>query len=319
MIRAFRTVRPVQNSLRIQTPIRSIRPPVLISQRFYTNNNNNPGNNKNPKTSQSSGTNKDTKSSPFELDPKQQNSDKSKQKAFKWLIILGTLAFASSYLSKNFGQRQTEKNMPKESLQTIVENNDKKKKISVIFVLGGPGAGKGTQCANLVKDYNFVHLSAGDLLRAEQNREGSQYGQLIADYIKAGKIVPQEVTIGLLDREIQENAANGKTKFLIDGFPRKMDQAITFEEKVAVSDFTLFFQCPEEVMLKRLLNRGKTSGRADDNTESIKKRFRVFVETSMPVVEHFEQQGKVVKLQCDQSPEDVYETVKQAMKDRGII
>lgn len=61
--------------------------------------------------------------------------------------------------------------------------------VSVIFVLGGPGAGKGTQCANLVKDYGFVHLSAGDLLREEQNREGSKFGDLIKNYIREGKIV----------------------------------------------------------------------------------------------------------------------------------
>ena len=72
------------------------------------------------------------------------------------------------------------------------------KKVVVVFVLGGPGAGKGTHCAHLVEDYGFVHLSAGDLLRAEQARPGSQYGQMIADYIKDGKIVPMEVTISLL-------------------------------------------------------------------------------------------------------------------------
>jgi UMP-CMP kinase len=71
-------------------------------------------------------------------------------------------------------------------------------------VLGGPGAGKGTQCAKLVAEKDFVHLSAGDLLRAEQNREGSKVGQMIKDYIKEGKIVPSEVTIGLLRSAMQE-------------------------------------------------------------------------------------------------------------------
>lgn len=105
--------------------------------------------------------------------------------------------------------------------------------VSVIFVLGGPGAGKGTQCAKLVEDYQFVHLSAGDLLRAEQARPGSQYGQLIADYIKSGQIVPQEITIALLQNAIKESLKENKHKFLIDGFPRKMDQALKFEEDVS--------------------------------------------------------------------------------------
>lgn len=151
----------------------------------------------------------------------------------------------------------------------------------VVFVLGGPGAGKGTQCANLVRDYGFEHLSAGDLLRAEQDRKGSQFGDMIKEYIKDGKIVPMEVTIQLLENAMTSAIdKDGNRKFLIDGFPRKMDQATAFEEKVVESQFTLFFDCPENVMQERLLNRGKTSGRADDNEDSIKKRFKTFVETS---------------------------------------
>jgi len=95
-----------------------------------------------------------------------------------------------------------------------------------------------------------------------------------------------------------------------------MDQAIKFEEAVCPSKFTLFFDCPEEVMQERLLNRGKTSGRADDNAESIKKRFRTFVETSMPVVDYFEKEGKVVKVPATGSPEEVYALVKERMAQR---
>lgn len=190
--------------------------------------------------------------------------------------------------------------------------------ISVIFVLGGPGAGKGTQCAKLVNEKEFIHLSAGDLLRAEQNRKGSKYGELIASYIKEGLIVPQEVTVALLQQAINENYKKGSNRFLVDGFPRKMDQALTFEQQIVPSSFTLFFECPENVMLQRLLERGKTSGRTDDNIESIKKRFRTFIETSLPVVEYFEKQNKVVKVRCDQSVDEVYHKVVQALKEKGL-
>lgn len=159
-------------------------------------------------------------------------------------------------------------------------------KVVVVFVLGGPGADKGTHCAHLVRDYGFVHLSAGDLLRAEQARPGSQYGQMIAEYIKEGKIVPMEVTISLLRNAIQsaieehdqstsEGWGNGKGRFLIDGFPRKLDQSYKFEESVCPAQLVLFLECSEEIMLKRLLQRGETSGRTDDNIDSIKKRFRM--------------------------------------------
>ncbi|ORY82498.1 adenylate kinase-domain-containing protein [Protomyces lactucae-debilis] len=188
----------------------------------------------------------------------------------------------------------------------------------VVFVLGGPGVGKGTQCGLLVKERGFVHLSAGDLLRAEQKREGSEYGAMIKQYITDGQIVPMEVTVALLENAMHDAIAQeGKRKFLIDGFPRKMDQAVKFEETVCPSRFTIFFDCSEETMMKRLLKRGETSGRDDDNIESIRKRFRTFVETSMPVVEYFEKQGKVCRIQCEDTVEQVSKQVQAAVDSRA--
>lgn len=188
----------------------------------------------------------------------------------------------------------------------------------MIFVLGGPGAGKGTQCSRLVDRYGFTHLSAGDLLRAEQDRPGSQYGQLIKDYIKEGKIVPMEVTIALLENAMKAtlDADSTKTRFLVDGFPRQLDQALKFEESVCAARFVLFYDCPENVMESRLLERGKTSGRADDNEESIRKRFRTFIETSMPVVEYFEKQDRVVKIDATPEPEEVEAKTREALRAR---
>jgi UMP-CMP kinase len=198
------------------------------------------------------------------------------------------------------------------------------KDATVVFVLGGPGAGKGTQCANLVRDYGFTHLSAGDLLRAEQDRPGSQFGNLIKDCIRNGEIVPMEVTVQLLENAMTEvirpsspsTAGKSAKKFLIDGFPRKMDQAIKFEETVCPAKFVLFYDCPEEEMQKRLLERGKTSGRADDNSESIKKRFRTFIETSMPVVDYYEKEGRVVKIDATPAPAKVYEETRKMLAQR---
>lgn len=232
----------------------------------------------------------------------------------KILLAVGALAIGSTFLSMNYN-----KESPKSAIDTPISGPAfGKGKISVIFVLGGPGSGKGTQCAKLVKDHGFIHLSAGDLLRAEQQRKGSKHGELIDKCIREGTIVPQEVTLALLEQAIKENYAKGSTKYLIDGFPRKMDQALSFEEDIAESSFTLFFECPELVMLERLLERGKTSGRTDDNIESIKKRFTTFLQTSMPVVDHFDKQGKVVKLNCNQPVDEVYKQVKDALKSRNI-
>lgn len=187
--------------------------------------------------------------------------------------------------------------------------------VCVVFILGGPGSGKGTQSAHLVEDYGFTHLSAGDLLREEQDREGSEYGQMIKDYIKDGKIVPMEVTVKLLENAMTSKMDPKKHsgRFLVDGFPRKMDQAVAFEESVCPSRCTIFLDCPEEEMRKRLLNRGKTSGRSDDNEESIVKRFRTFVETSMPVVDHFQELGKVLNVSAIGEEVEVYGRVVEGL------
>jgi len=198
------------------------------------------------------------------------------------------------------------------------------KKITVIFVLGGPGAGKGTQCASLVQDFDFCHLSAGDLLRTEQRREGSQYGELIQNCIREGIIVPMEVTIKLLENAMHARLeekistagwAEGQGLFLIDGFPRKMDQALKFEEDVCVSSLTLFFTTTEEVMANRLLERGKTSGREDDNIESIKKRFQTYKNDTMPVIQHYNELNKVTEIDSSPSVDVVYATARKVINE----
>ncbi|GMP44148.1 hypothetical protein CsSME_00013211 [Camellia sinensis var. sinensis] len=119
-----------------------------------------------------------------------------------------------------------------------------KKMLTVVFVLGGPGSGKGTQCANIVEHFGYTHLSAGDLLRAEI-KSGSENGTMIQNMIKE-KIVPSEVTIKLLQRAMQENAND---KFLIDGFPCNEENRAAFES-CTLCFFFFFFDCSEEEMEK---------------------------------------------------------------------
>ena len=176
---------------------------------------------------------------------------------------------------------------------------------TVVFVLGGPGSGKGTQCANIVEHFGFTHLSAGDLLRAEI-KSGSENGTMISNMIKEGKIVPSEVTIKLLERAMLEN---GNDKFLIDGFPRNEENRAAFEDVAKIEpSFVLYFDCSEEEMERRLL--GRNEGREDDNVETIRKRFKVFQESSLPVIEYYNSKGKVRKIDARRPIEEVYESVK---------
>ncbi|XP_040992747.1 UMP-CMP kinase 3-like [Juglans microcarpa x Juglans regia] len=188
----------------------------------------------------------------------------------------------------------------KEANGTVAE-----KKPTVVFVLGGPGSGKGTQCANIVQHFGYTHLSAGDLLRAEI-KSGSENGTMIQNMIKEGKIVPSEVTIKLLQRAMTES---GNDKFLIDGFPRNEENRAAFEDVTKIEPaFVLFFDCSEEEMERRLLSRNQ--GREDDNIETIRKRFKVFLESSLPVIEHYNSREQVRKIDAASPIEEVFESVK---------
>ena len=184
-------------------------------------------------------------------------------------------------------------------------------KPTVLFVLGGPGAGKGTQCSRLVEAFGYVHLSAGDLLREERARPESEFGALIESFITEGKIVPVEITVKLLQSAM---AKSGSSKFLIDGFPRNFDNLQGWQRVVgdaAIVEGVLQFDCPEEVMNKRLLRRGETSGRSDDKADVIRKRFQTYHEATVPVIEYFEKRGQVYRIIADDTVEAVFERTSE--------
>lgn len=189
----------------------------------------------------------------------------------------------------------------------------------IVFVLGGPGAGKGTQCAKVVERFNFDHLSAGDLLREERMREGSEYGELIEDCIRNGKIVPVEVTCSLLEKAMMKS---GKDKFLIDGFPRNQDNFDGWMRQMtgkADLQFVLFFDCSEDVCIERCMNRGKGgSGRSDDNMESLRKRIKTYTNDSLPIIEHYEQIGLVKKIDARRSVDAVFSAVEKVFCESGF-
>lgn len=180
---------------------------------------------------------------------------------------------------------------------------------NVVFVLGGPGAGKGTQCTKIEETFGYKHLSAGDLLRAERAKEESKFKDEIETHIKNGSIVPVEITCSLLKQAMEESR---KDKFLIDGFPRNknnLDGWNKVMDSVAVVRKVLFFNCPEDVCIDRCLDRGKNSGRADDNRESLEKRIKTYTESTMPIIEHYKKQSLVAEINANQTEEQVFNDV----------
>ncbi|XP_055906456.1 UMP-CMP kinase-like [Eupeodes corollae] len=198
----------------------------------------------------------------------------------------------------------------KANLTTMSSAEEKPK---IVFVLGGPGAGKGTQCQRIVDKFGFVHLSAGDLLREERMRDGSEVGALIQDYIKNGKIVPVEITCSLIEKAMK---SSDKNKFLIDGFPRNQDNLDGWNAKMSDKvdfQFVLFFKCSEDVCIQRCLKRGESSGRADDNLESLKKRIETYVGDSLPIIQHYEKLGKVKTIDASPDADVVFQEVEKVI------
>ena len=196
-------------------------------------------------------------------------------------------------------------------LQSIEENQFAKKPF-VVFVVGGPGCGKGTQCERLSKEFNLVHLSTGDLLRNEL-ASGTALGQELKRKMQNGELVSNKIVLDLLRKAMLEK--QDVNRFLIDGYPRALEQAIQFEDSVANVDFVLYLDATAEAMAARIIERGKTSGRADDNPETIKKRLDTYFSQTEPVIEYYKNLGKVKAVNGMQSIDQVYADTSRHFED----
>ncbi|CAF2863901.1 unnamed protein product [Rotaria sp. Silwood2] len=188
---------------------------------------------------------------------------------------------------------------------------DKLKNKKIIFVVGGPGSGKGTQCDRIVQRYGYTHLSTGDLLRAAVQSK-SERGEQLNALMKEGKLVPMEAVLDLLKENIIKNADNSKG-FLIDGYPREIVQAKKFEELIAPCDLVLYINANDATMTKRLLHRAQTSGRVDDNEETIKKRLKTFHKETIPVLDLYEKKNKLEEIDSELEPDDVFNQIRDIL------
>ncbi|ESO98837.1 hypothetical protein LOTGIDRAFT_113888, partial [Lottia gigantea] len=189
------------------------------------------------------------------------------------------------------------------------------KDAKVVFVVGGPGSGKGTQCAKIVEKYGFTHLSTGDLLR-EEVASGSERGKKLTEIMKKGDLVPLDTVLAMLKDAMIAKADKSKG-FLIDGYPRELDQGLRFEKEVAKCTCVLYFDVSNETMTKRLLERGKSSGRVDDNEETIKKRLQTFHNQTKPVIDYYSQQDKVAHIKAEGSVDEIFTEVKKFMDNQS--
>ena len=163
-----------------------------------------------------------------------------------------------------------------------------------IVLFGPPGAGKGTQAEVLVEKFKLKHLSTGDILR-DRIAKKTELGILAKSYIDQGNLVPDEVVVGMIKNVVKENQdAKG---FIFDGFPRTTEQAVALDEMLKELEIPLTgmlaLEVEKEELIKRLLERGKTSGRSDDADVSvIENRINVYNEKTFPLVSYYSKQDK---------------------------
>jgi adenylate kinase len=186
-----------------------------------------------------------------------------------------------------------------------------------LILFGPPGSGKGTQSANIIQKYGLIHLSTGDLLRSEIG-DKTPLGLEAKKFMDQGLLVPDEVVIGMISSKLEANPeARG---FIFDGFPRTTAQAEALDKLLALKktsiSVVLSLEVPEDALIKRLLNRGLTSGRSDDASEDVvKARIVEYHNKTAPVADHYAKFGKFRKVKGDGTEEAVFELLSKELDE----
>lgn len=178
-----------------------------------------------------------------------------------------------------------------------------------IILLGAPGSGKGTLSKELTKRYEYNVISTGDILRDEK-KSGSDIGNKIKDLIGKGNLVPDE----LINKIVQKVLNKNNQRFILDGFPRTIPQA-KFLDEIDEVDLVIYLDISDETLTKRILERGKTSGREDDQSvDIINKRIKQFKEETLPLVDFYEKKSILVTIDAEQTVDEVFNDINNIIK-----
>jgi adenylate kinase len=187
-----------------------------------------------------------------------------------------------------------------------------------LILFGPPGSGKGTQSDKLVEKYGLIHLSTGNLLRQEI-KDKTPLGLEAKSFIDKGQLVPDEVVIGMVDSYFDQH--KGAKGFLFDGYPRTVAQAVALDKLLELKktgiDTVLFLNVDEEELIKRLVHRGKTSGRSDDTDENVqRKRQEVYRNETLPVAAFYKKQNKVVNIKGMGTVEEIFSSLSEVINKK---
>jgi adenylate kinase len=175
-----------------------------------------------------------------------------------------------------------------------------------LLLIGAPGAGKGTQADRIAGHFGVVHISSGDLLR-KHVADGTAIGRAAKEYMDRGELVPNALVLDMLRKPVVNAAANGG--YVLDGFPRTVEQAETAygvakDLGVAVQ-LAILLDVKREALVQRLLARGQTSGRSDDNAETIERRQQVYEEQTAPLLDYYRQRERLIVVNGDRPVDEV--------------
>ncbi|XP_066537446.1 adenylate kinase isoenzyme 5 [Hoplias malabaricus] len=186
----------------------------------------------------------------------------------------------------------------------------------IILIIGGPGSGKGTQSLKIAERYGFEYVSVGELLRKKMihNATSNRKWSLIAKIITNGELAPQETTITEIKQKIMKIPdANG---IVIDGFPRDVGQALSFEDQICTPDLVVFLACSNQHLKERLEKRAEQQGRPDDNPKATERRLANFKQNAVPLVKYFQEKGLIVTLDADRDEEEVFFDISMTVDNK---
>jgi len=188
-----------------------------------------------------------------------------------------------------------------------------------LLLMGPPGAGKGTQAVRLSSMLSVPQVSTGDIFRTNVS-EGTELGRTAQSYMDAGEYVPDEVTNEMVRDRLHADDARGG--FLLDGYPRTLDQVRTLDEILAgqatALDAVLELAVDSEELIARLLKRARESGRTDDTEDVIRRRQEVYTEQTAPLLETYDKRGLLVRVDGMGEVDEVAERIAHALHERGI-
>ena len=179
---------------------------------------------------------------------------------------------------------------------------------NLVIFLGPPGAGKGTQAVKIAKEKNLAHISTGDMLREHVSNE-TELGKTAKILLNEGKLVPDSLVIEMLqERLLSKDCVNGA---ILDGFPRTIAQAESLDSISAEFKISkvIVFEADRDELIKRILNRGETSGRSDDTEESVSVRLEVYENDTSPLIEYYELKNLVAKINAVGEVENIHNLI----------